>query len=153
MGDGVGGNQRQLWIYYNGAWTLGVDMGPSTIGAYFSGAIGGAGKPTLRKLTFTNTTYWDGLGTRITAECVNPTTGVDECFSGNEIAVHGMSVAQAASSPKVCSFGLWTVGLTRVVGMGDTTGDGTVEFRGYNKVGTGPVTYDSCAVTFQNGCT
>lgn len=144
--DTYSGVNRDLWIYYDGTWQKALSFGSATIDAYFSGSIGKAGGPPLRKIMLTNQTYYDGPGALIKAECMNPTTGHDECFY-DEIAVHRMWFA----TPTTCYFGLWTSGLTRLVGLGDTTGEGDFSFRGWNTAG-GVTSYVSCDVRLKNSC-
>jgi hypothetical protein len=145
-----GGTPRQIWAYYGGAWVLAVDFGYAGIDATISGAIGSPTKPPINKLTFTNATYWDGAGTRITAECYNTTTGNNDCVY-DEIVVHRLQVY----ANKTCNYGSLnhhTVGLTRVQGLGGIAyDDGDVSFSGYDKTGSTEA-YVSCDPIFINAC-
>ncbi len=145
-----GGTSRQLWAYYGGAWVLAVDFGNVSIDATISGSIGSTNNSPITKLTFTNQTFWDGPGTRITAECYNSVTFANDCAT-DEIVVHRLQVY----ANKTCRYGdvnHRTAGLTRVMGLGGVAyDDGTVSFRGYDKVTT-VESYVSCDVVFYNAC-
>lgn len=143
-GGGLGGTNKELWVYYNGAWRNAISFGGSTLIGDIGGNIGGPGKPAIGQLTMTNQTYWDGPGARITAQCFNPTTYANECAS-QEVVIHKMQFA----TPKTCTFGTFTVGITRVVGNGYLTGEGDFEFRGWNNIPA----YVSCDLKLVNSCT
>lgn len=140
-----GGTDRELWVYFHDAWRNAIGIGASTTGVKFIGSINNHGLA-LHKIFLTNMTFWDGPGAKIKAECINPSTGTDECFY-DEISVHGAWF----ETPVTCSFGPWTSGLIRLVGTGASTGEGDISFRGYNTV-SGTDVYTYCDARLVNAC-